>query len=49
MIRRTIHFVMLQFALVVLWVGWNADGPTPFRDAELVRKFGDIPDDLSAQ
>jgi uncharacterized membrane protein len=26
----TIHFVILQVALVVVWVGWNADGPTHF-------------------
>ena len=26
----TIHFVILQVALVVLWIGWNAHGPTRF-------------------
>jgi uncharacterized membrane protein len=26
----TVHFVILQAALVVLWIGWNAYGPTRF-------------------
>jgi uncharacterized membrane protein len=26
----TIHFVILQIALVLLWIGWNVYGPARF-------------------
>jgi uncharacterized membrane protein len=30
MVRRNHQVVMLQVALVVVWIGWNAYGPTRF-------------------